>query len=291
MDFTEPSKKLYPEFDEYLKVSMLEESHRFFQEILDHDLSLLNFIDSDWLILNQRLAQHYNIKGVTGLHYRKVPRPPGSVRGGVLTQAAVLKVTANGTNTSPVLRGVWVLDHLLGQPSPPPPKGVPAVEPDIRGATTLREQLAKHRDVASCASCHVKIDPPGFALENFNVIGGWRDHYRSLGEGKRLKDKYVDPYNHVRVQYKIGLPVDATGTTPDGKAFKDIIEFKKLLLSNPTPIARGTTKKLLTYALGRAPGFSDRPTIDRLTTESAKKNYAMRSLIHAIIQSPTFQQP
>ncbi len=291
IDFTEPSKKLYPEFDEFLKVSMIEESHRFFQEILDKNLSLLNFIDSDWLILNERLAEHYDIEDVKGLEYRKVPRPPGSVRGGVLTQASVLKVTANGTNTSPVLRGVWVLDHILGQPSPPPPKGVPSVEPDIRGATTLREQLEKHRDVESCATCHVKIDPPGFALENFNVIGGWRDNYRSLGEGKRLKDTYVDPYNHVRVQYKIGLPVDAAGSTPDGKPFNDIIGFKKLMLRDQKNIAAGLTEKLLTYATGRAPGFSDRTALNDLVKSSEKTDYGFRSLIHKIIQSPVFRQP
>ncbi len=291
IDFTEPDKKLYPEFDEFLKVSMVEETRRFFQEILDKDLSLLDFIDSDWLILNERLAEHYDIDGVNGLEYRKVPRPKNSVRGGVLTQASVLKVTANGTNTSPVLRGVWILDRIMGKPAPPPPTGVPAVEPDIRGAVTLREQLAKHRNDKSCAVCHVNIDPPGFALESFNVIGGWRENYRSLGEGKRLTDLYVDKYNHVRVRYKIGLPVDATGTTPDGKAFTNIIEFKKLLLRDQKNIAHGITEKLITYAIGRRPGFSDRTALHNLVNASEKENYKFRSLIHEIVQSPIFCQP
>ena len=291
IDFTEPDKKLYPEFDEYLKVAMVEETQRFFQEILDKDLSLLDFIDSDWLILNERLANHYGIDGVKGLEYRKVPRPKDSVRGGVLTQASVLKVTANGTNTSPVLRGVWMLDRILGQPASPPPTGVPAVEPDIRGAITLRAQLAKHRNDKSCATCHVKIDPPGFALENFNVIGGWRENYRSLGAGKRITDLYVDEYNHVRVQYKIGLPVDAAGTTPNGKAFNNIIEFKKLLLRDQKSIAHGITEKLVTYSVGRSPGFSDRTTLNNLVNASEKENYKFRTLIHEIVQSPIFCQP
>src|SRR5207302_7523111 len=121
-----------------------------------------------------------------GQHFRKVALAPDSHRGGALTQAAVLKVTANGTNTSPVVRGAWVLDKILGTPPSPPPKDVPAIEPDIRGATTIREQLAKHRKIASCAACHAKIDPPGFALENFDVIGGWRDNYRSSGNGQAV---------------------------------------------------------------------------------------------------------
>jgi len=291
IDFTEPDKKLYPEFDEFLKVSMVEETRRFFQEILDKDLSMLDFIDSDWLILNERLAEHYGIEGVKGLNYRKVPRPQGSVRGGVLTQGAILKVTANGTNTSPVLRGVWILDRILGQPSPPPPAGVPAVEPDIRGAVTLRDQLAKHRNDKSCAICHTKIDPPGFALENFNVIGGWRENYRSLGEGKRIDDLYVDKYNHVRVRYKIGLPVDATGTTADGKPFTNIKEFKKLLLRDQKKIAHGITEKIVTYAIGRFPGFSDRAVMNNLVSDAEKNNYSFRTVIHEIVQSPIFSQP
>src|SRR5207244_5517128 len=125
----------------------------------------------------------YGIPGVDGWEFRKVSLPPDSHRGGVLTMASVLKVTANGTTTSPVVRGAWVLDRILGTPPSPPPEGVAALEPDIRGATTIREQLAKHRQVPSCAACHARIDPPGFALESFDVIGGWRDHYRTTGNG------------------------------------------------------------------------------------------------------------
>ena len=135
-------------------------------------------------MLNERLAAHYGLPPVGGVALRRVALPADSLRGGLLTQASVLKVTANGTTTSPVLRGAWIMERILGKPPPPPPPGVPAVEPDTRGATTIREQLDKHRTVASCAACHAKIDPPGFALESFDVIGGWRDRYRALGDGE-----------------------------------------------------------------------------------------------------------
>src|SRR5438270_8554441 len=134
-------------------------------------------------MLNERLAAHYALPPVEGVALRRVPLPADSPRGGLMTQASVLKVTANGTTTSPVLRGAWIMERILGQTPPPPPPGVPAVEPDTRGATTIREQLARHRTLESCAACHAKIDPPGFALESFDVMGGWRDRYRALAEG------------------------------------------------------------------------------------------------------------
>jgi len=290
IDFTTPDQNLYPEFDELLKISMVEETHRFFQEILDRDLSLVNFIDSDFTFLNERLAKHYGILGVRGQAFRKVTLPSDSVRGGVLTQASVLKVTANGTTTSPVLRGVWVMENIMGQTVPPPPSDVPAVEPDIRGATTLREQLAKHRNVQSCAVCHNKIDPAGFALENFDVIGGWRDRYRTLGEGKRPPFSQ-HPITFAWVRYRIGLPVDATGETPNGDSFRDIRQFQQILLSDRRAIATGMTEKLVTYALGRRTGFSDRPDIERIVNNVTDKRYGFRSLIHEIVQNDMFRRP
>lgn len=289
IDFTLPDQKLYPDYDELLKRSMVEESHRFFREILDRDLSLATFIDSDFTFLNERLARHYGIEGVTGQALRKVSLPPDSVRGGVLTQAAVLKVTANGTTTSPVLRGVWVLDNILGTPSPPPPPGVPAVEPDVRGATTIREQLDKHRDVASCAHCHRHIDPPGFALESFDVIGGWRTNYRTLGNGKWL-DR--DPrYPHRHVGYRLGPEVETGGRGPDDREFADIRDYKRLLLEDPDRIARCLAGKLLTYALGRGLGFSDRPTVERIVGTVKERNYGFRTLLHEVVQSDLFRSP
>ena len=191
IDFTEPDARQYPEFDEMLRYAIVEETHRFFREILDQDRPLLDFVDSDWTILNERLARHYGIEGVTGQDFRRVPLPPGSVRGGVLTQASILKVTANGTNTSPVVRGVWVLENILGQPAPPPPADVPAIEPDIRGRTTIREQLRSIAMSNRARVCHSRIDPPGFALESFDPIGGCRDWYRSLGEGEPVDLEFV----------------------------------------------------------------------------------------------------
>ncbi len=290
IDFTSPDQNLYPEFDELLKISMVEETHRFFSELLDRDLSVMNFVDSDFTFLNERLAKHYEIPDIHGQSFRKVTLPASSVRGGVLTQGSVLKVTANGTNTSPVLRGVWVMENILGETIPPPPDGVPAVEPDIRGATALRQQLAKHRDVDSCETCHRKIDPAGFALENFDVIGGWRDHYRTVGEGKRPEFSQ-HPITFAWIRYRIGPPVDATGQTPDGQSFADIQQFKQILLSDPRTVAISLTKKLATYALGRRVGFSDRAAIDRIVDQIAADDYGLRSLVHEIVQSEMFRKP
>lgn len=287
IDFTMPDEKLYPDYDELLKRSMVEETHRFFQEILEANLSIANFIDSDFVFVNERLAKHYGIEGVTGQALRKVPRPPNSVRGGILTQAAVLKVTANGTATSPVLRGAWLLDNILGQPSPPPPAGVPALEPDTRGSTTIREQLDKHRNVKSCARCHQRIDPPGFALESFDVIGGWRDYYRTVGTGRWLER---DPRYPLRyVQYRKGPDVDSHGQTADGRSFQDIRDYKLLLMADQDQIARCLTEKLLTYALGHGLGFSDRPAVERIVTELKRNHYGFRTLVHEIVRSETFQ--
>lgn len=290
IDFTQPDQNLYPEFDELLRISMVEETHRYFQHVLDADLSLLAFVDSDFSFLNERLARHYGIPGVEGQAFRRVSLPAESVRGGVLTQASVLKVTANGTSTSPVMRGAWVLENILGQTAPPPPSGVPAVEPDIRGATTLREQLARHRNEESCAVCHNQIDPPGFALESFDVIGGWRERYRTLGTGERPGFSQ-HPITFAWVRYRIGPPVDATGTTPDGTAFRDIREFKAWLQSRRRTIAEGLTRKLVTYALGRRVGFSDRPAIERIVASIEADDWPFRSLVHEIVQSELFRRP
>ncbi|MEO8495659.1 MAG: DUF1592 domain-containing protein [Planctomycetota bacterium] len=290
IDFTEPDANLYPEFDELLRVSMLEETTRFFQEIVDRDLSVMTFLDSDFTYLNERLAKHYGIAGVRGQAVRKVSLPTDSSRGGLLTQAAVLKVTANGTNTSPVLRGAWVREKLLGLDVPPPPDNISAVEPDIRGATTLREQLAKHRNVESCASCHDKIDPPGFALENFDPIGGWRDNYRTVGDGKR-PDFQQAPFTFEWIRYRIGLPVDASGMTDHREPFHDIREYKKLLANQESQIAKGLTEKLLTYATGRQLRFADRATVNKIVENSGQKNVGLRELIHEVVQSEIFRQP
>jgi hypothetical protein len=285
IEFTSPDKTLYPEFDDLLQESMLGESREFFRHILKNDLGVMNFIDSDFTFLNERLANHYGIGGVRGHEkFRLVKLPQDSVRGGVLTQASVLKVTANGTNTSPVLRGVWVLDNLLAQPAPPPPPGVPAVEPDIRGATTLREQLDKHRNVESCARCHVRIDPPGFALESFDPIGGERDWYRSLGDGEKVESAR-------RVNYRKGLPVDPSGEFKDGRAFKNFVEFRDQLAAGEDQIARAIAQKLLVYGTGRPITAADRAVVDAVVSEARKSGLGLRSMIQAVAASELFTRP
>jgi hypothetical protein len=283
IDFTEPSFLLYPEYDAMLRVAMVREAELFFAELLRNDLSLTNFAMSDFTMLNGRLAKHYGIPGVEGSEFRKVQLPPGSHRGGVLTMAGVLKVTANGTTTSPVVRGAWVLDRILGMPAPPPPKDVPAIEPDIRGATTIREQLAKHRADAACAGCHAKIDPPGFALESFDVIGGWRDNYRTTGNGKTV---IVDGR---RMPYHEGKKVDPSDAMADGAKFANIDELKQLLLRDKDQLARAVTVKLLTYATGAVPGAADRDEIEAIVGRVRAKNYGFRTLVHAVIQSELFR--
>jgi hypothetical protein len=283
IDATEPSHILYPEFDHMLKVSMVRETELFFEEVLKQDLSLTNLVASDWTMLNGRLAKHYGIGGVDGWAFRKVPLTRASHRGGVLTMASVLKVTADGTSTSPIKRGAWILERILGTPPPPPPGDVPSLEPDIRGATTIRQQLAKHRELAACAGCHAKIDPPGFALESFDVIGGWREHYRSTGNGKAV---FVDGR---RMPYLQGPKVDPADVLADGRRFRDIDELKELLLSDKDQLARALTDKLVTYATGAAPQTADRAEIDRIISKVRDKDYGLRTLVHEIVQSDLFR--
>ena len=286
IDATSPDTKLYPEADELLKISMVQESEAFFAELLDHDLGVTNVIHSDFAMLNSRLAVHYGIDGVEGEQFRKVQLPKDSPRGGVITQAGVLKVTANGTTTSPVMRGAWVLKKLLGQPPSPPPPGIGSIEPDTRGATTVREQLAKHRDSESCASCHRQIDPPGFALESFDVIGGYRDRYRSQDKGDTIEVKNSPRKRHY---VKLGLPVDATGETSDGRPFTSIQEFKQLLLSDADQVLTSLTGKIVTYGTGAGISFADRPAVQEIVQKVRQKGGGLRTLVHEVVQSPIFQ--
>lgn len=291
IDATTPDKALYPEFDELLKWSAVQETHRFFDELLKEDLSVRNVIDSDFTMLNGRLAAHYGIPDVHGVGIRKVSLKPEYHRGGLMTQASILKVTANGTSTSPVLRGIWVLDRIMGQPVSPPPPNVPAVEPDIRGATTIREQLAKHRSTENCMGCHSRIDPPGFALENFDVIGGWRDRYRVVAEQKDWVKNRVGPLAKYLAgyQYGLGRPIEAADTLPDGRQFSDIDELKQLFLADPEQIARCLTEKLITYATGQPVGFDDRKQVNLILAEARASDYGLRTLVHALVASELFR--
>ena len=262
---TTPEMSLYRDYDDLLGQSMVRETHLFFEEMLKGDRNLLEFIHSDWSFLNERLAQHYGIAGVKGHSFRKVDLPANSHRGGVLTQASVLKATANGLATSPVRRGAFVLDRILGTPPRQPPEDVEAIEPDVRGATTIRAQLAKHRENGGCANCHRQIDPPGFALENFDVIGHWRDRYRiyandqtGMGNGPR--------------QTKDGALVDSADELARNGKFGNIDEFKTLLLQDEKQIARSLTEKVLVFATGHKIESADRDTLEKIVAAvQAKK--------------------
>lgn len=285
IEFTNPDKVLYPEFDPYLQWSSLQETRLFLRKLIDDNRPIRELIRPDFAMLNHRLAAHYGIEGVEGPEVRSVSIDPSHVRGGLLGHASIHKVTANGTNTSPVVRGVWVMERILGQLAPPPPPGVPGVEPDIRGALTLREQLDKHRQLDQCQGCHREIDPPGFALERFDPVGGWRDRFRSLGKGDSLS-KEVRGF---KVRYKLGPPVDASGELTSGFAFGDFHEFRDWLAQQEPTLARTFATKLLTFACGREMGFSDRAEIETIVESTRADGYRMRDLLDRVLESEIFR--
>jgi hypothetical protein len=270
-----------------LTESALEETRAFFTELVKKNLPARNLIDSDFVMINERLAAHYGLPLVHGVKVKRVALPEDSVRGGLLTQASILKVTANGTTTSPVLRGAWVMERILGQKPQPPPPNLPAVEPDIRGAVTIRQQLEKHRTLESCNTCHVKMDPPGFALESFDVMGGWRDRYRAVKED--VKPESGVGLNGQAFAFYYALPVDCAGKLPDGRQFKDIREFKRLLAQEELLLARNVAKQLITYATGAPMRFSDREQVEKIVQLSSARQFGVRTIVHEIVQSELFQ--
>ncbi|QDU94431.1 DUF1592 domain-containing protein [Lignipirellula cremea] len=279
IDNTTPDKDLYSEYDEELKISSMLETPATFRRMLDENLSVRDFVAPDWAMVNSRLAEFYGIPGVEGFQIRQVRLPADTPYGGIWTQASTLKVTANGTLTSPVKRGVWVAERLLGIRIPPPPSNIDPVDPDTRGAKTLREQLALHSQQGSCKACHARFDPYGFALESFDVMGGFRTHYRVLNpEAGKGEKKWTD-----------GLPVDSTGVTPAGEPFTGVRELRAKLAADPAQLGRGVTRHLLTYATGEPATPIDQPTIDAIVAQAARDNYGLRSLVHGVIQSDLFR--
>ena len=278
----DPDRKLYPEFSPYLQDSMVAETRAYFRELLDRNLPSKYLVKSEFAMLNERLAVHYGIPGIVGSQIRRVELPADCPRGPFLTQAAILKVTANGTTTSPVPRGAFVMDRLLGKPPEPPPPNIPAIEPDVRGAKTIREQLDKHRSNVACASCHAKIDPPGFALESFDVIGGFRTRYRSIGAGDPAPRGAIDPA--IGIGFKLGPNVDASGQMPDGRAFTDIADFETLLAKDETGLSRNLARQLVVFATGRETSFADRTDIDEIA-----KAGGVRSLLEEVVASRLFR--
>ena len=285
LDETSPDRTLYPEYSALLGDAMLAEPRAFVRELIEKDLPVRTLVHADFAMLSQRLAEHYGVSGVDGVEIRRVALPSGSHRGGLLTQAAIHKLTANGTTTSPVKRGVWVMDRLFNRPPPPPPPGISAIDPDTRGATTVREQLKLHRSDSSCAACHAKIDPPGFALECFDPIGGFRDRYRSSGEGDPAA---AAAQELLWASYRLGPKVDASGALPNGKAFAGIDDFKALLAAHPQGLAKAFVGHLARYATGADISYADRKAIQEIVAATAGSDYGIRSLIHAFAASRLF---
>ena len=281
---TTPDDGLYPEFADHLGQAMAWETELFLTELIAEDHGIGQLIDADFTYVNRRLAELYGIPGVEGEAMRKVMLPADSVRGGLLTQASILKVTANGTTTSPVPRGNFVLTNLLGQPAPPPPPGVAGLEPDIRGTTTIREQLEAHRSNPVCGSCHRVIDPPGFALESFDPIGGFRTNYRAPG-GTKQHGIYVVP-----LPYLEGPPVDPSSVTPDGHAFAGIEEYKQILLEQQLDqVARHLTSQLLVFGTGAEIDFADRDAVEQILARRSDAGYPIRTIIHDVVASDVFR--
>lgn len=280
----EPDARLYPEyrFDDSLVESMGMETRAFVAALVRENLPVARIVAADFVFANDRLARHYGLPPLTGHAVRRVHVPPESPYGGLLTQAAIQKVTANGTNTSPVVRGAWVMTRLLGEPPPKPPESVPAVEPDIRGARTIRELLGLHTRDAACSSCHRLFDPVGFALESFDVCGGWRDRYRGLEEGEPVSG--IDRAGH-DYAYRLAHRVDPRGSLPDGRSFDDIRGLKALLGGSERQLARNLLHQLTAYVTGGPVRFSDRSEIETILDAGAAEGYRVRDLLHALFAS------
>ena len=286
MHATTPDAGLYPEYDERLGQAMAAETELFLGELIARDLGVRHLVDADFTFVNRRLAEHYGIEGIAGQHMRKVDLAPDSVRGGLLAQAAIHKLTANGTTSSPVPRGNFVLANVLGQPAPPPPPNVAGLEPDTRGTTTIREQLEAHRANPMCATCHTVIDPPGLALESFDPIGAFRTTYRASGDEVVVNgDSYPGPY-------KEGLPVDPSGITPEGFSFAGFADYQRFLIERKLDlVARHVASELLVLATGAEMGFADRRDRDAIVHAVATDDYPLRTMIHEVVHSDLFRRP
>lgn len=259
-----PDPKRFPTWNEDLRKAMLTETQLFFESIIKEDRSILEFLDADYTFVNEALAKHYGISGVTGEGFQRV-KLTNEQRGGLLGQASILAITSNPTRTSPVKRGKWVMEQLLGTPPPPPPPNVPELEQQEGKLTgTLRQRMEQHRKDPLCASCHNQMDAIGFGLENFDAIGAWRTND---GEG----------------------PVDPSGELPNGKSFKGPADLRKILKEQDRLFARNFTEKLLTYALGRGIEKYDRCNLDAMVDAVEKHNYKMSMIVHQIVKSEPFR--
>ncbi|QDU24963.1 hypothetical protein ETAA8_00240 [Anatilimnocola aggregata] len=300
IDATTPDRDLFPEYfenihdgrqDVLLHDSLVGETRAFFGDLVERDLGVTTLVSAPHAYLNQRLAEHYDLPPVAGAGLRRVDLPADCVRGGLLTQASILKVTANGANTSPVLRGVWLLERIVGTPAPPPPPNAGSIEPDTRGSTTIREQLAKHQSVKTCAGCHQKIDPPGFVLEAFDPIGRYRDYYRTTETGQKIEIKDARAFfggNYGHVKYLKGATVDTKSRLPGGVEIADVRAYKAALAARPELLARSLARKLVTFATGVSVEVGDELVVDTILEKSQASDFGLRTLIHEVVQSELF---
>lgn len=270
LDLVTPDPKTYGDWNDDLRRSMRGETERFFAAILSENRSVLEFLDADFTFLDERLAKHYGIGGVNGKEFERVSLtgPNRGRRGGVLTQASILTITSNPTRTSPVIRGAWVLENLLGTPPPPPPEAVPDLE-EVKKKTgkdlSMRQQLEIHREKAICASCHARMDPIGFALENYDGIGAWRDQ-------------------------DAGQPVDAAGELYTGEAFSGAAELRKLMVERKSEaFTRALAERLLTYAIGRGVEYYDKPALNQICGDTERGGHRFHAMIQAVVESTPFQ--
>ncbi len=270
----EPDKKIYPDYDENLEKSMIAETTSYFHEVLEQNLSVREFLDSDWTMLNERLAGHYGIEGVKGEEMRRVALRPEDHRGGLLTQASVLSLTSDGTRHRPVHRGKWVLESILGNPPPPPPPNVSALKPPPQGApkTSLRAKIEQHREDVNCAACHRKIDPLGLAFENYDAVGHWRLE-ETLKDGAGMNPT-----------------LDPSGELPDGRTFADADGLKKLMVDDLDKFANALVTKLATYGMRRGMTFGDRKSLMGIAEQSKKQNYGLATLVESLVLSDLFQK-
>ena len=266
-NLTTPNQFQFPRYSAQLGDAMVAETELFLATLIAEDLGAANLIDSEFTHVNRVLAELYGIDGIVGGEMQRITLPEDSLRGGLLTQAAILKITSNGTTTSPIPRGNFVLEHLLGTPVPPPPPGIPGLEPDTRGTSTIREQLEAHRANPTCNACHRMIDPPGFALESFDAIG------------------------ELRTTYNNGRAVDPSGVTPGGEAFTDVRDYKSLLADgNVEQVARHMISEMLVFATGHELERDSRREVERIMDELRADGFGVRSMIHEIAASELFRK-
>ena len=279
IDSTTPDRRLYPEYNNSLKFLSVRQTRETFRRMLKENRSAGEFVAPEEVLVDYRLAEHYGLPADKfNEQLVAVSLPADSPYGGLWTQSAILKVTADGATTSPVKRGVWIAERLLGIEISPPPESVEPIVPDTRGATTLREQLALHRNNSTCAACHAKFDPYGFALESFDVTGRFREKYRVLDSERKRKPLWKD-----------GLPVDSSGVMPNGIGFAGINELREILAAQPEKLAKGVTSHLLTYATATPVTALDRKAVESIVKSAAADDYGLRSIIHGIVQSRTFR--